>query len=126
MNNTPTTVGENAQLPRQIERRGGKTVPYTRKYPEVRGGQCEFCGTLDPNVPAIYQYKLCPHFRNMGELQCSYCDATKDPNDVVGRSKLNIYDHPYKRDAYGNPELVVVCDSYECSQKHRARFEAGA
>lgn len=122
----PTTVSENAQLPRSIERKGGRAVPYTRMYPKVVGGQCEFCGTLDPNQPATYQYKICPHFRNMGTLECSYCDQTKDPDEVVRSSVVKVHDHPYERDANGNPVLVVVCDSYECSQKHRARFEVNA
>ena len=68
----PTTVSENAQMPRQGERRGGVSVPYTKMYPLIKGGQCDFCGTIDKNQEAIYQYKLCPHFRGI-QLECSYC-----------------------------------------------------
>ena len=119
----PTTVSANAQPPRQMERQGGKTVPYTKMYPLIRGGQCDFCGVLDKNQPATYQYKLCPHFRGMGDVECSYCDPSKDPVEVIRYSVMKIHDHPYEKDAMGRPTLVVVCDSYECSTKHRARFE---
>ena len=119
----PTTVGINAQPPRETERQGGKTVPYTRMYPLIKGGQCDYCGTLDKNQPAIYQYKLCPHFRDMGDIECSYCDPTKDPKEVLRYSIMKIHDHPYDKDSFGRPKLVVVCDSYECSSKHETRFD---
>ena len=119
----PTTVSENAQPLREMERRGGKTVPYTKMYPLIKGGQCDYCGTLDKNQPATYQYKLCPHFRGMGNIECSYCDPTKDPNEVLRYSIMKIHDHPYDKDELGRPRLVVVCDSYECSTKHGSRFD---
>ena len=105
--------------PRQkiIERQGGHTEPYTRRLPQIRGGVCEYCGILDRNVPSQYQYKLCDHFRGLGEMRCSYCDEAKNPADVVSNSILNIAEHP------DNPDkLVVWCDSYVCSGKHIARF----
>lgn len=103
---------------KSIERTGGVSVPYTHRYPEVRGGICEWCGVKDPNQPSQVQYLLCDHFKNIGELRCSYCDESKDPNDVIYKHTLNIHDHP------DNPnKLVVVCDSYECSEKHLARFK---
>src|SRR5882724_11203015 len=54
-------------LPRnmRIERSGNISAPMAVRWPQIRGGTCEFCGVLDPNVPAQYQYKLCPHFRGM-------------------------------------------------------------
>lgn len=122
----PTTVSDQAQPPRMSERRGGRTVPYTKMYTLIKGGQCDACGTLDKDQPAIYQYKLCPHFRSMGDIACTYCDASKDPNEVNRYSTLKIHDHPYEKDPYGRPTLVVVCDSYECSTKHTARFDVGA
>ncbi len=101
-----------------IERRGSTSVPYTHHYPEVRGGVCEFCGILDPNVESQNQYKLCPHFRGLGQLQCSYCPDFKNPEEVVRSSKLNIHVSPT------NPnELVVVCGSFECADKHIKRFK---
>ncbi len=121
--NNPTTVGSMAQVPRETERRGGKTVPYTRMYPLIKGGQCDRCGTLDSNMPATYQYKLCEHFRGMGDLECSYCDPTKDPQEVIRYSVMKVHDHPYDKDALGRPRLVVVCDSYECGTKHETRFD---
>lgn len=108
--------------PRQkvIERQGSKSEPYTEHWPQVRGGTCEFCGTLDANFPAEQQYKLCPHYRGM-QLRCSYCDESKDPDQVIGHSVLNVHGHP------DNPDkLVVVCDSYNCSRAHEARFRRTA
>ncbi len=109
-------------MPRQMERQGGKTVPYTRMYPLIRGGQCEKCGTVDPNQEAIYQYKLCPHFRGMN-IECSYCDPTKNPDEVIRVSVMKVHDHPYEKDQAGRPLLVAVCDSYDCSTKHGSRFD---
>lgn len=104
-----------------IERQGASAEPYTYHYPEVRGGVCEYCGVIDPTVPSQYQYKLCPHFRGIGDLRCSYCPDHKNPEEVVRSSKLNVHVHP------DNPnKLVVVCSSFECSQKHLARFKINA
>jgi hypothetical protein len=101
---------------KKIERQGEQAVPFVHRMPEVRGGTCEWCGVMDPNLPSEYQYKLCPHFRGL-QLRCSYCDETKNPDDIIGHSILNIYEHP------DNPDkLVVVCNSYDCTRKHRARF----
>ena len=112
-----------APQPRQktLERRGMRTEPYTRRLPQIRGGICEFCGVLDRNVPSQLQYQLCPHFRGIGEMQCSYCDEAKNPVDVVLHSVLNIAEHPTNPD-----QLVVWCNSYECSRRHEARFKVNA
>lgn len=116
---TSGDVAPIAPAPRySIERRGGQTQPHTRRWPQIHGGVCEFCGILDPLVPSQYQYKLCPHFREMGQLVCSYCDENKNPDDVIYHSNLNVAAHP------SNPyEVVVWCDSYECSKKHIERFK---
>lgn len=108
-----------APQPRQktIERQGSASEPYVRHYPQVRGGICEFCGVIDPNVSSEHQYKLCPHYRGQ-QLRCSYCDESKNPDDIAGHHVLNITDHPT------NPDMMVVCcDSYECTRKHRERFK---
>lgn len=105
--------------PRQmrVERQGSLSEPYTRRFPEVRGGICEWCGVLDKNVPSQFQYKLCPHFRGM-QLRCSYCPENKDPDDVVYHSDLKVAEHP------DNPNtLIVWCSSYECSRAHETRFK---
>lgn len=120
MNNT--TESNVAPLPRVTERQGQLSEAYTKMHPIVKGGQCDFCGVIDPNQPAEYQYKLCPHFRGM-DLRCSYCDAAKNPEEVNGRSWLKIHDHPYEKDTYGRPTLVAVCDSFICSEKHLSRFK---
>jgi hypothetical protein len=115
---TPTDGAVNAPATYQIERHGGTSVAYTKHFPEVRAGVCEYCGILDPNVPSEYQYKLCPHFRGIGTLSCSYCPDHKNPDDVVRNSRVNVHVHP------DNPnKLVIVCDSFECSDKHIKRFK---
>lgn len=100
-----------------VERQGAKSEPYTRYFPQVRGGICEFCGVLDPNTPSEFQYKLCPHFRGLN-LRCSYCDETKNPDEVVYHAVLNIHAHPL------NPNtLIVVCNETKCTDAHLKRFQ---
>lgn len=100
-----------------IERQGSRTVPVTRRWPQVRGGICEWCGVIDKNYRSEDQYKLCPHFVEIGQLRCSYCDESKNPDDVIYHSVLNIASHP------DNPDkLIVWCNAYECSRKHEKRF----
>ena len=102
---------------RMIERQGVRTEAYTRRLPQIRGGICEFCGVMDNKVPSQFQYQLCPHFRGLGEMRCSYCDETQNPVDVILHAVLNIAEHPDKPN-----ELVVWCNSYKCSGKHETRF----
>lgn len=119
----PTPVVAQAPAPvrqKRIERQGEQAVPYVHRMPEVRGGICEFCGVLDRNIPSEFQYKLCPHYRQM-QLRCSYCDETKNPDEVIGHAVLNVYEHPDDPD-----KLVVVCNSYDCTRKHRSRFTISA
>lgn len=115
----PTPVQPTYVAPkRKIERQGQSSEPYTRRLPQVRGGICEYCGVIDPSVPSEHQYKLCPHYRDIGQLRCSYCDDSKNPDDVIGHSILNVAESP------DDPsKLVVWCDSYECSRAHEARFK---
>jgi hypothetical protein len=135
-NQTPATVRQDAPdtpapvveaeatppAPRvTIERQGVRSEAVTRRWPQVRGGLCEWCGVMDVNVPSQFQYQLCPHFREIGPLRCSYCDETKDPDEVVGHHNLNIAEHPDKPNS-----LVVWCDSYDCSRRHEARFKRNA
>lgn len=116
----PATVSQTQWvMPRQkqVERQGDVSSPYSHRYPQVRGGICEYCGVIDPNQPSQYQYKLCPHYRGM-QLRCTYCPQTKDTDDVIYHADMNVAEHP------DNPDkLVVWCNSYECSKKHRERFE---
>lgn len=104
-----------------IERQGQKSVPMSYMYPRVIGGVCEFCGIVDNKFPSTEQYKLCPHFKSVGELRCSYCPENSNPEDVIYHADLKIHTHP------DNPnKLVVVCDSYTCSQAHIKRFDRSA
>lgn len=95
---------------------GQSNVPVSRRFPQVRGGQCEFCGTIDAWQPGQYQYKLCPHYRGM-DLKCVYCPPHKDQEEVVRNSTLNVAEHPWRQG-----ELVVWCGSFECSKKHMDTF----
>lgn len=100
-----------------VERQGASSEPYVRHYPKIRAGQCEYCGTLDPNVSGEFQYKLCPHFRNFGQLRCSYCPDHRNPDEVNKTTILNVHDHP------SDPsKIVVVCSGFECSRQHEKRF----
>ena len=101
----------------KIERQGNSSEPYTQRLPQVRGGICEYCGVMDRNVPSEHQYKLCPHYRDIGQLRCSYCDDSKNPDDVIGHSILNVAKSPDDPN-----KLIVWCDSYECSRAHEQRF----
>ena len=100
-----------------IERQGSSGAPLVYHLPQVRCGTCEHCGVIDPNLPGSMQYKLCPHYRGIGELACSYCPANRDPEDVVGHHVLNVTTHPDKPG-----KLVVCCDSYNCVKAHQERF----
>lgn len=104
--------------PKTIERQGVRTEPYTRRLPQIRGGVCEFCGIMDRNMPSHLQYQLCPHFRGIGEMRCSYCPESKDPTDVIARAVINVAEHPSNPD-----QLVVWCNSYNCSRQHEKRFK---
>jgi len=111
-----TVVAQPAPRKKFVERQGASRVAYSVRWPRVIGGQCEICGVMDKNAPAEYQYKLCPHYSGM-DLKCSYCDATKDPNQVNIHSRLNIAEHP------DNPDkLVVWCSQLTCVQAHEKRF----
>lgn len=115
----PATVTSQWVMPRQkmVERMGGSSSPMVHHFPQVRGGICEFCGVIDRNQPSEYQYKMCPHYRGM-QLACSYCPESKDQNEVITRSTLNVAEHP------DNPsKLVVWCNSFECADKHIKRFK---
>lgn len=121
MDNSPTAGGTMVQPPRETEKKGGVMQVMTRVYPRVHGGLCEKCGVMDNNMPAEYQYKLCEHFRGLN-LECSYCEPTKDQKEVTRISNLYIYDHPTKKDSYGRPVLGVVCDSFTCTNQFNVEF----
>jgi len=108
-------------MEKTIERQGIKSEPYVHHYPQVIGGVCEFHGVIDGNQPSTEQYKLCPKdglHPNYSQLRCSYCDESKNPDDVIYKSTLNITNHPSDPNT-----LVVVCDNFTCVQKHQARFK---
>lgn len=108
-----------SQQPREmrIERQGADTVPVSRRFPQIRGGQCEFCGVIDPHQPAHLQYKLCGHYRGM-EARCTYCPKEKDQTEIVRISKLNVAEHPYQPGT-----IVMWCNATECGRKHMERFK---
>lgn len=105
--------------PRQmrVQRQNAEGVPSSRRFPNIIGGVCEFCGVIDANQPSQYQYKLCSHYRGM-QAWCSYCPSSKDPDDVAYHANLNVREDPYRAG-----ELLMWCDSYECSRKHLEKFK---
>lgn len=125
---TPGTATQNAQTPNysaqprnmRLTPRGASSSPTSRRFPEVRGGQCEYCGTLDRNQPGDHQYKICPHYRGM-DLKCVYCPQSKDQEEVVRNSTLNVAEHPYRPG-----ELIVWCKSFECSRAHEQAFKTAS
>ena len=105
--------------PRQmrVERQGNQSEPYTRRFPQIRGGTCEFCGVMDKNMAAQDQYKMCPHYRGM-QARCTYCPESKDPDEIVKGATLNVAEHPEKPGM-----LIMWCDSFSCSAAHEKRFK---
>lgn len=112
--NTPNYASQPRNM--RLTPRGVTSSPISRVFPRILGGQCEFCGTQDPNQPGQYQYKLCPHYRGM-DMRCVYCPDHKDQDEVVRGSTLNVREHPYRPG-----ELVIWCNSFECNKKHRETF----
>lgn len=107
-----------AMLPRnmRVERSGNISAAVSVRWPQIRGGTCEFCGVIDPAVPAQYQYKLCPHFRGM-TARCTYCPENKDPDEVTYHANMNVAQHP------DNPGVLIMwCNSFPCSDAHIKRF----
>ncbi len=100
-----------------IERQSSSGAPVTERFPKVIGGVCESCGVIDGAYRAEEQYKLCRHYQGM-QLRCSYCDPSKDPDEVIAHAELKVAAHP------DNPDkLIVWCDSFRCSEKHLERFD---
>ena len=108
-----------------FERQGNRSEVYTRRYPDIIGGVCEYCGVLDKSKPSEEQYTVthvstCTYstIGGLGELRCTYCPESVNPVDVVKQRKLTVHESPT------NPgQLIAVCDSYECSRKHENRFK---
>jgi len=129
-NEIPATVRPSAPVPpapqqwimprhKRIEGDEGFSSPVVNRYPQVRGGICEYCGVIDPRLPSTEQYKLCEHYRGQ-ELFCVYCpkNGTNSREHITGHTVYNIYDHP------DDPsKLLVFCDAYECNRKNNARFK---
>lgn len=101
----------------QLERQGATSAPVTRMLPRVQGGVCEFCGVVDGNQPSEAQYELCPHFKGLGVLRCSYCPETSDPIEVIRKGIIKVHEHP---DRPG--QWIAVCNSLQCSDAHLKRF----
>ena len=128
MNEAPTTLGHNVNVPNYADQprnmrltpRGATSAPMSRVFPKVLGGTCEYCGTIDPYQPGQYQYKLCTHYKGM-DLKCVYCPPSKDQDEVVRNSRLIVQEHPYRPG-----ELVVRCSSFECIKKHEEAFKTSA
>lgn len=103
---------------KHFERQGSASEPMTRMYPAVIAGTCEACGVMDNLQPDYMQYTLCPHFKGIGEVRCSYCPDTVNPTDVIKQRRMTIHDSPTNPNA-----IIAVCDSYNCSAAHLKRFK---
>ena len=99
-----------------ITQPGESSVPVSRRFPDVRGGVCEYCGVIDRNYPGDQQYKLCPHYKGMN-LKCTFCKEGDDHEQVVRMSKMLVMEDPYLP---GN--LITHCGKYECQRKFEKRF----
>jgi hypothetical protein len=89
------------------------------RHPRVIGGVCERCGILNSGEDSRDQYKFCEHYRGM-QLNCSYHNYKQGQSveDMITHEILNVADNPF------NPnELVVWCGEFECSRKHKERFD---
>ena len=95
---------------------GQTSGPSSLRFPRVLGGQCEICGTLDKNVDGKYQYKLCPHFKDM-KLKCVFCKESADHDEVVRQSQMLVMQDPQFP-----KQLLTLCGSYECSRKFEAKY----
>ena len=122
-NNAPGTSSQFANVNPSLQPRnmrlssgGASNVPTSRRFPQIRGGQCEHCGTLDPRQPGNLQYKLCPHYRGM-EMKCIYCPLGKDQEEVVRNNTLNVFEHPHRPG-----EIISLCKSFECTQRFEQEF----
>lgn len=100
----------------RISQPGESSAPVSRRFPDVRGGTCEYCGVIDKNYPGEQQYKLCPHYKGMN-LKCTYCKEGADHDEVIRTSLLLVMEDPYMP---GN--LITHCGKYECQRKHEKRF----
>lgn len=123
MNENPSTSASTVNAPAdsmprnlRLTPRGVSSAPLARRFPEVRGGQCEHCGTIDPYQPGQYQYKLCPHYRGM-ELKCAYCPLERDQDEVIRNSTLKVFEHPYHPG-----ELMTLCGRFDCIKKFEKEF----
>lgn len=127
MNNLETSTltaktPDYSQQPRnmRLTPRGTSSAPMSRRFPQIRAGQCEFCGTIDPYQPGNLQYKLCEHFRGM-DARCVYCPLHKDQDEVVKNSTLNAAEHPHRPG-----ELLLWCNSFECSKAHEQAWKTNS
>src|SRR3990167_9590217 len=100
-----------------LERLGSKSTPYTRMKPKVTGGICAFHGVIDSNKPSEVQYLLCPCFKDVGELRCTYCPENADPIEVIKKASIKVQESPDRPGVW-----IAVCDSYTCGKAHEARF----
>ncbi len=109
----------------QFERQGSTSEVYTKRYPDITGGVCDFCGVITGLEPSEVQYQIthvanCPYSAIGGVpfIRCSYCPDNVDPVEVIKRARLSVHQHPDHPN-----QLIAVCDSYNCSQKHLQRFK---
>ncbi len=90
-----------------------------KRWPDIRGGICEFCGIMDSTQPAWDQFKLCPHYKSM-DVRCIYCPVGTDMDDVVKGRTIKV------RERLDKPGVLTMwCTDFKCEQAHWTRFAAG-
>ncbi len=109
----------------QSERQGSTSEVYSKRYPDITGGVCDFCGVINNLLPSEVQYlqthdPACTYAQagGVGMLRCAYCPPNADPVEVIRQRRLTVHDSP---SAPG--KLLAVCDSLTCSDKHIKRFQ---
>ncbi len=95
---------------------GQSNVPFSRQFPWIYGGVCEYCGVLDKNKPGNEQYKLCPHYKDM-DMKCVFCKESADHDDVVRMSAMKVIEDPYLPG-----QLVTLCGRWECTRKFEQKY----
>lgn len=106
----------------RLMRTDSGTSPLTARLPNITSGVCRRCGVVNPQAPeGHFQYEYCPHFKGLGLIRCVYCDPSKDPNEVIRMSDMNVAYAPESRP--DDPVIMAWCDSYDCSKKHKAKYD---
>jgi len=105
--------------PLSVERRVDTGFPEAEKFPNIRGGVCDFCGIVNKSTLSRLQYTECEHYKGL-ELKCSYCPPGTDFEDVIEHRMFSVFEYPK-----GSGSLTICCDDIRCRDSHHKRFNKG-